>query len=97
MSEKELAKKDGARLQKNSGRGQYSKGDARWPADNPKYTIDYKEVGKSFTVNEKVWAKVCADAFKNGDEPVIQIVIGGKVRLALVDWNMLEELEDERA
>ena len=94
MSEKEQAKKDGARLQKNSGRGKYSKGDARWPKDNPQYTVDYKEYEKSFTINDKVWAKAYADADRNGDEPVIKLTLNGRIDIAILDWETFKELVD---
>lgn len=89
MGEKQEAKRDGARLQKNSGRGQYSKGDAAWHG----FLIDYKHYKKSFSISIKAWAKVCTDALKVGGlEPLIKVVLNGKVRLAVVDWDILEEL-----
>ena len=39
MSEKSEAKRDGAKQQKNSGRGNYQKGDAQWND----FVVDYKE------------------------------------------------------
>lgn len=89
--ERDEARRDGAKLQKNSGRGQYSKGDAKWRG----FLVDYKHVSKSFTLKESVWAKVCTDAFKVGGEPILKIIIGGKVRLAILDWDVLEQLLDE--
>lgn len=99
MSERGEARRDGARLQKNSGRGKYSKGDARWKF----FLLDYKEYAKSFSVSIKEWAKVCSDAARTsrGDEqysPAIKVVLGGddgKVRLGVVEWAMLEELVDK--
>lgn len=100
MSEKSEAKRDGASLQKNSGRGNYQKGDATLGF----FTVDYKEYEKSFSVNKTNWAKICLDAWKNGQtEPAIKIVLGSgneKTRLWLVrehiiqDYLRLKELED---
>ena len=38
MTERGEAKRDGAKQQKNSGRGQYQKGDAQWN----QFVVDYK-------------------------------------------------------
>lgn len=85
-------KRDGAKAQKNSGRGQISKGDATWH----NFLVDYKESAKSFTLNMKVWAKICSDAFSVGGNkwPVLKIILGDsrRVRLGIVEWSLLEEL-----
>ena len=47
MSERSEVKRDGAKAQKNSGRGDYQKGDAQWK----QFLVDYKEAGTSFTLN----------------------------------------------
>lgn len=96
LSEKSEAKRDGTKLQHNSGRGQYSKGDGI----RPLFVVDYKEASKSFTINEEVWAKVCTDAYKvNRDkQPQLRIVLGtgdNKVRLSLIATDMCDELEEE--
>jgi hypothetical protein len=81
MSERSEVKRDGAKAQKNSGRGEYQKGDAQWK----QFLVDYKEAGKSF-----------ADTFKvNRDmHPALKIIIGeeSKVRLGIIEWAVLEEL-----
>jgi outer membrane phospholipase A len=90
MSEKSESKRIGAKQHKNSGRGTH-KGDATWN----NFTVDFKEVGKSFTVNKEVWAKATTDAIKNNSDPAIIIVIGeanSKVRLALIEMSVLEQL-----
>ena len=51
MSERAEVKRDGAKAQKNSGRGDYQKGDAQWK----QFLVDYKEAGKSFTLNKDNW------------------------------------------
>ena len=91
MSERSESKRLGAKQHKNSGRGLH-KGDASWE----NFTVDFKEVGKSFTLNKDVWAKICTDTFKvNRDmHPALKIIIGSesKVRLGIIEWAVLEEL-----
>jgi hypothetical protein len=92
MSEKSESKRIGAKQHKNSGRNT-QKGDATWN----NFVVDFKEVGKSFTINKDVWAKACTDAIKNGKDPAIFIVIGEgntKVRLALIEQSILEQFFD---
>jgi hypothetical protein len=93
MSEKSEGKRIGAKLIKNSGRGQ-KKGDASWF----NFIIDFKEVGKSFTLNKDVWAKAVTDALKSNADPAIVVVIGTetKTRLAVIEMAMLEQLIEER-
>jgi len=93
VSEKSEARRDGARLQKNSGRGKFQKGDAK----TDHLLIDYKEASRSFTLNQKVWGKVCSDAVKVDTtlSPALKIILGegnSKVRLAIVEWALLEQL-----
>ena len=92
MSERSEVKRDGAKAQKNSGRGDYQKGDAQWK----KFLVDYKEAGKSFTLNKDNWAKICTDTFKVDRDmhPALKIIIGAesKVRLGIIEWSILEEL-----
>jgi hypothetical protein len=90
MSEKSESKRIGAKQHKNSGRG-IKKGDATWN----NFTVDFKEVSKSFTINQDVWAKAVTDAIKNNNDPAIIVVIGKdnkKVRLAILEFSILEEL-----
>lgn len=95
MSERSEIKRDGARAQKNSGRGKYQKGDAVMEP----FLVDYKEVSKSFAINKDVWAKICTDTFKVSRElyPCLKLIIGDgndKVRLAVIEWSYLQELID---
>jgi hypothetical protein len=86
MSEKSESKRIGAKQHKNSGRGTH-KGDATW--------VDFKEVGKSFTLNKDVWAKAVTDAIRNGNDPAIVVVIGDsgiKTRLAVIELSLLEQI-----
>jgi hypothetical protein len=93
MSERGEAKRDGAKLQKNSGRGQYQKGDAKWK----NYVVDYKEYSKSISISPAIWSKVCTDTFKVSRSmfPALKLILGdtNKIRLAVIEWDRLEELE----
>lgn len=92
MSERSESKRLGAKQHKNSGRNTH-KGDATWE----NFTVDFKEVGKSFTINKDVWAKATTDAIRNGNDPAIVVVIGDsgtKTRLAIVELSLLEQLLD---
>jgi hypothetical protein len=93
MSEANEIKRDSARAQKNSGRGQYQKGDAKWY----NFVVDYKESAKSVSVNKDMWAKICTDTFRvdRSMHPLLKLIIGegsSKVRLAVIEWDILEEL-----
>jgi hypothetical protein len=92
MSERSEIKRDGAKAQKNSGRGKYQKGDAKWN----NFLVDYKESKISFTLNKDVWAKICTDTFKVSREmhPALKLIIGeeSKIRLGIIEWTLLEEL-----
>lgn len=93
MSEKSESKRDGAKLQPNSGRGQYSKGDATLGP----FVIDYKEAAKSFALNLKRWAKVCTDtmAVDRSKHPMLRITLGEdqqKVRLDIIERSMTADL-----
>ena len=92
MSERAEVKRDNAKAQKNSGRGEYQKGDAKWK----QFLVDYKEASRSFTLNKDVWAKICTDTFKVSRDmyPALKIIIGedSKVRLGIIEWFVLEEL-----
>jgi outer membrane phospholipase A len=92
MSERSESKRIGAKQHKNSGRNTH-KGDATWK----NFTVDFKEVGKSFTLNQKVWAKAVTDAIKNNNDPAIIVVIGegtNKVRLAITELAIIEQFVD---
>ena len=91
MSEASEVKRDGSKATKNSGRGQYQKGDAFLDI----FTVDYKEYEKSFSISQNVWGKVCSDAFKNGQsEPALKIILGAgnaRTRLWVVEEHMIED------
>lgn len=99
MSEKSEAKRDGSILVKNSGRGM-RKGDAT--KDN--LVIDYKEYASSFSLNLKVWRKICSDAMKHGLDavPVLKVILGveHKIRLVVIEedyFNYLQNIERKLA
>ena len=93
MSERSEAKRDGAKQQKNSGRGNYQKGDAQWR----NFVVDYKEYEKSISISQSIWSKICTDTFKVSRDkyPVLKIILGKdnqKTRLAVIEWALLEQL-----
>jgi len=93
MSEKSEAKRDGAKLQKNSGRGQYQKGDAILDGY---ITLDYKEYAKSFSISRDVWSKVCGDAMRNNQTiPALKVILGegnSKIRLFVISEIFFNEM-----
>ena len=94
MSERGESKRIGAKQHKNSGRNM-KKGDATWH----NFCVDFKEVGKSFTLNKEVWAKATTDAIKNRLDPAIVVVIGedtSKTSLAVIELALLEQLLEDR-
>lgn len=95
MSEKSEAKRDGAKLQKNSGRGKIQKGDSQWR----NFVVDYKEYAQSISITKSIWAKICTDTFKvdRNKYPVLKLILGtggDKIRLAVIEWSLLEDLID---
>jgi hypothetical protein len=93
MTEQSESKRIGAKQHKNSGRNT-KKGDASWH----NFVIDFKEVGKSFTLNKDVWAKAVTDALKSNKDPAIVVVLGetSKTRLAVIEMSLLEQMIEER-
>ena len=91
MSEASEVKRDGAKATKNSGRGQYQKGDAFLDI----FTVDYKEFSKTFSLSRDVWGKICTDAFRNAQsEPALKVILGSgntKVRLWVVAEHIIED------
>lgn len=90
MSERSEIKRDGAKAQKNSGRGQIQKGDARLGP----FIVDYKEYEKGFRITPENWGKICEDAFRSGRAiPALKLILGDnpKVRLWVVEESIIEE------
>lgn len=92
MTELNEIKKDGGKAQKNSGRGQYQKGDATLGP----FCYDIKEYAQSFGVSMTTWGKVCTDAFRSGRMvPALKLVLGSgdkKIRLWVIDDGMFKEM-----
>jgi hypothetical protein len=92
MSERREIARDGAKAQKNSGRGKYQKGDATVDG----YLVDYKEYEKGIRIDKAIWMKVCTDALTSGNyEPVLKLVLGEQgnlTRLAVISWEEFERL-----
>lgn len=85
--EKREAKRDGAQLVKNSGRG-FQKGDAK----TDRFLIDYKFNEKSFSLTLKNWIKLQQQAWKEGQRlPIISVVFDERTKLAIVPWEIIEE------
>lgn len=92
MTELNEIKRDGAKAQKNSGRGQFQKGDATLGP----FCYDIKEYGKSFSVSQAVWGKICTDAFRSGNMvPALKLVLGAgdrKTRVWVIGDEMFKEM-----
>jgi hypothetical protein len=93
LSERGEAKRDGAKQQKNSGRGDYQKGDAQWQD----FVVDYKEYESSISISQSIWAKICTDTFRvdRNKYPVLKLILGKdskKTRLAVIEWALFEEM-----
>jgi hypothetical protein len=96
MSERSELKRMGAKAHKNSGRGRYQKADG----NTDRFIIDVKEYSKSISINEDIWAKIVTDCLKtdNTKNPLLMLVLGSgnrKTRLAVIEWEILEELLEE--
>lgn len=90
LSEKSEIKRIGAKEHKNSGRGQYTKSDATWE----NFIVDVKEYSKSFSLSQDVWSKIVTDTLRTDrtKDPALLVVLGGRTRLAVIEWSKLEEL-----
>lgn len=90
-TEKQEIKKMGGKPQKNSGRGLYQKADAKLGP----FSVDVKEFSKTFGLSRTVWAKICSDASRNGNEPALMVALGGgseTVRLWVIADSMFKEM-----
>lgn len=91
MSEIYESERDGARLQKNSGRGKHAKGDA---VLGP-FVIDYKEYAKSFSVSISNWAKISKDAVTSGNyQPAFKLILGEGPRVTRL-WVISDDMFHE--
>ena len=82
MSERGEAKRDGAKQQKNSGRGNYQKGDAQWR----NFVVDYKEYEKSISISQSIWAKICTDTFRVDRSKHLYLNSYWEAILEKLDW-----------
>ena len=88
------AKRMGAKLHKNSGRGM-KKADGTWRS----FIVDWKFARASFKLDKNVWSKVVTDTLKSDKEknPALIIVLGEgneTVRLAIIEQEVLEQLDN---
>lgn len=87
------ARRDGATLVRNSGRGMF-KGDATMGP----FLVDYKYGSKGFTINVSKWAKINSDAFQNGMRiPTLKLILENlpdPVRLFIIDENSMMEYKE---
>ena len=96
-TEQNELKRIGARPHPNSGRGDILKADG----SDATFVIDIKEAAKSFTLNEKVWMRVCSDAYKvdPSKQPMLAVILGvdRPKRLAIVDLDWLMEVVNDNS
>ena len=95
MSERGELKRIGAKPHKNSGRGKVK---ADGSLDD--FVVDVKEYGKSYSVSQDSWAKIVSDTMKvdRKKSPVLMVVLGKgnkKVRLAIIEWELFEQLREK--
>jgi hypothetical protein len=96
MSERSELKRINAQSHKNSGRGQYQKGDG----NTKRFIVDIKEYSKSISLSQDIWAKIVTDCLRtdNTKNPLLMLVLGNtgrKTRLAVIEWEVLEELLED--
>jgi hypothetical protein len=95
MSERGELKRIGAKQHKNSGRGM-----VKADGSNEDFVIDVKEYSKSFSINQDNWAKIVMDTMSvdRQKSPAIMLVLGKenkKVRLAIIEWEVFEQLREK--
>jgi hypothetical protein len=96
MSERGELKRIGAKQHKNSGRGM-----VKADGSNEDFVIDVKEYSKSFSINQDNWAKIVMDTMSvdRKKSPAIMLVLGKgrqKVRLAIIEWEVFEQLREKK-
>jgi hypothetical protein len=92
-SEREILKSVGARPHPNSGRNTI-----KADGSDDMFVIDVKEASKSFTLNDRVWTKICSDSYQVDPykSPQLLIVLGGTKRLAIIESDILQELQEAK-
>jgi hypothetical protein len=96
MSERSELKRIGAKPHKNSGRGMVK---ADGSLDD--FVVDIKEYEKSYSVSEDSWSKIVTDTLKvdRKKNPVLMVVLGKgskKIRLAIIEWQVFEQLRESK-
>jgi hypothetical protein len=96
MSERSELKRIGAKPHKNSGRGMVK---ADGSLDD--FVVDIKEYEKSYSVSEDSWSKIVTDTLKvdRKKNPVLMVVLGKgskKIRLAIIEWEVFEQLRESK-
>lgn len=90
--EAKRAKRDGAKVVPNSGRGMFQKGDAKTST----LLIDYKFTEKgSFSINLDKFKKHEKDAWREQRHAAIVVVFEAGRELAIMDWDRVKELEEK--
>jgi len=94
MSERSELKRAGLKAHKNSGRGM-----VKADGSDDEFVVDVKEYSKSFSITQDNWAKIVTDTMKvnRAKNPALMLVIGEgnkKIRLAVIEWNVFEELRN---
>ena len=96
MSERGELKRIGAKPHRNSGRGPVK---ADGSLDD--FVVDVKEYSKSYSVSQDSWSKIVSDTMKvdRQKNPALMIVLGSehkKVRLAIIEWEVFEQLRENK-
>ena len=96
MSERQELKRIDAKQHKNSGRGM-----VKADGSTDDFVIDVKEYSKSYSISQDSWAKIVSDTMKvdRKKDPALMIVLGEgnkKVRLAIIEWEVFEQLREKR-
>lgn len=94
MSERGELKRIGAKQHPNSGRGPVK---ADGSLDD--FVVDVKEYSKSYSVSQDSWAKIVSDTMRvdRKKNPALMVVLGKgnkKTRLAIIEWQVFEELRE---
>lgn len=96
MSERGELKRIGAKPHVNSGRGPVK---ADGSLDD--FVVDVKEYSKSYSVSQDSWSKIVSDTMKvdRKKDPALMVVLGEgnkKVRLAIIEWEVFEQLRKKK-
>ena len=94
MSEKEELKRIGAKRHPNSGRGP-----VKADGSLEDFVVDVKEYSKSYSVSQDSWAKIVSDTMRvdRKKNPALMVVLGKgnkRVRLAIIEWQVFEQLRE---